>query len=444
MTTRFWSSIVIRQALVSTATMLAAITLIALAARVAVERQQRAASLALIDTDIAGLTDGMMAGGVAEVARRIAERTQLTIMTAAHYRLIDARGAGVAGDLAAPVSLDPRRSQVGEIGTTAEPLLARVTRLRGGYNLVVARSLRPAHALVDQLMWLFAFAAIPAAGVSLAVGAMLAHQFGRGVARLNHTFGRFQAGDHAARTALSDGPDELATLAGHVDLHLAQTARLIETQRDISENIAHELRTPLGHLDTRLLRALGLTRDETVANELHRARDAIRSIVSLFETLLDLALSEGRGLDSQRGVTFDLSERIADLAELYVASADEAGLRFTTRITPAVTMRGEAMAMTRAVANLLDNAFKASPPGSHVSIVLTEGPRIVVEDDGPGIAMADRADIFERLRGARPFGTGNGLGLALVRVIAARHGLIARFEDADPGARFILAREGDQ
>ena len=436
------SSIVVRQALVSTIMMLAAIALIALAARIAIERQQRAALLALIDTDIAGLTDGMMTGGPAEVARRIGERIQFDTPADAGYRLTDARGVRLAGNLEGPVLLAAERSQAGEIATRAGPALARATRLRDGHALVVARSLGPSRALVARLMALFGIAAIPAAMVSLIVGALLARRFGRGVVALNDTFGRFQAGEHAARTRLPEGPDEVATLARHVDGHLARTARLIEAQREISDNIAHELRTPLGHLDTRLLHALARTTDGTVEEELHRARDDIRAIVSLFDALLDLALAEG-GAATGGGTTFDLSERIADLTELYLASAEEAGLAFTTRIAPAVTMRGEAMAMTRAVANLLDNAFKFAPAGSHVRLTVTTGPRIVVEDDGPGVPPDERAVMFERLRGSRAAGKGHGLGLALVRVIAARHGLVARFEDADPGARFILEPGAD-
>lgn len=433
------SSIVARQAIASTVTMLVAIGLIALAAAATAERQQERALLALIDTDIAGLTDGMTAGGTAEVARRIKERSEFDTLSGAQYRLADPSGRLLAGQLPAPATLDPARSEWGRIAAPRGPLLARATLLRGGYRLVVARSLAPARALTGRILALFGWAALPAAAVSLVVGAMLARRLGRSVERLNATFEAFEQGEHDRRAGLAGRSDEIATLARHVDHHLAQTARLIETQRGISDNIAHELRTPLGHLDTRLLHMLATTHDEAITRELHEARDDIRTIVSLFEALLDLALAEGHRADGRRTVTFDLSERIADLAELYAASAEESAIDFVARIAPAITMRGEAMAMTRAVANLLDNAFKAAPPGSQIRLLVSEGPRIVVEDNGPGIADAERAEIFERVKGARRFKNGHGLGLALVRVIAIRHGLVASFEDAGPGARFILA-----
>ena len=96
------------------------------------------------------------------------------------------------------------------------------------------------------------------------------------------------------------------------------------------------------------------------------------------------------------------------------------------------------MQMARLIANLLDNAFKYAPAGSRVRLTIGAGPRIVVEDNGPGVAPADRERIFQRFIRSAASGNGHGLGLALVKVIAARHGLAARVEDAAPGARFII------
>ncbi len=439
------SSIVVRQALASTIIMLVAIAALGFISRVVVANQMRANLMATIDTDIAGLTDGMVAGGAGEVGRRIADRAQLGEADGAMYRFTDNVGTTLAGNLG-PVSLDPARSQSGEIaGPDGLHLLARSTRLRGSYVLTVARSLAGRDALIARLTALFLAAALPAALLSLIGAGLVARHFGRRVEVLNNAFGRFEAGERSARAALPRGRDELATLGAHIDMHLARIETLVETQREISDNIAHELRTPLGHLDARLLRALALDPDDAVQQELSAAREDIRSVVSLFDALLDLALAEAKATTRPGGsgeeITFDLSERIADLTELYAASAEEAGIDFTTRIAPAVMMRGEPMAMTRVAANLLDNALKFVPAGSHVRLTLSPGPQIVVEDDGPGVDPADRDLIFRRFRGARGAVRGHGLGLALVRVIAVRHGLIARFEDAQPGARFIIAPE---
>lgn len=433
-----WSSAVVRQAVTSTLLMLAAIALIAFGARIVTERQQRSAMIATIDTDIAGLIDGMARGGPAEVADRIADRIAFTGRDGAQYRLANAQGARIVGNLPDGVALDPLRSQSGVVATPFGPALARATRLHGGYTLTVARSLRPDRAAVDRLMTLFALASIPAALSSILAGAWSARRFGRELAGLNHVFRRFEAGDQSVRAGLNRS-DELGRLSTYIDSHLARIGSLMSTQRQISENIAHELRTPLGHLDGRLLTMMSRNKDPAVEEDLHAARADIRSIVSLFDTLLDLAMAEAGDGDGANAAMFDLSEQMVGLVELYGPSAEEAGLEFTARITPAVTMRGEPMAMTRAVANLLDNAFKFTGAGSHVRLTVTQGPRIVVEDDGPGIATHLRDSVFERFRGSRASGQGHGLGLALVKVIAIRHGLVPRFEDALPGARFVLA-----
>lgn len=440
------SSIVARQALASTLVMLVAIAALGIVATGVVERQLRSNLLATIDTDLTGLTDGMVTGGGAEVMRRIADRTAFAAGPAeAFYWFGDDHGQRIAGNLVQRPPLDAARSEAADGQIGARPVLLRATRFRGGFTLVVGRSLAPVQVVTRRLSHMFLIAALPSALISLLVGALVARRFGVRVATLNRTFARFEAGERSARTDFTSDRDELGALAAHVDDHLAHTERLLTAQREISDNIAHELRTPLTHLDARLLRAIAAGGSVAVMQELHDARDDIRSIVSLFDALLDLALAESRDGIALERTTFDLSERIGDLAELYSASAEEAGLDFSVMIAPAVTMEGEPMAITRAVANLLDNAFKFAPAGAHVRLTVAPGPRIVVEDNGPGIAAADRATIFQRFRRSHApvKGRGHGLGLALVRVLVARHGLTARYEDALPGARFILA-PGDE
>ena len=436
-------SIVVDQALVSTAVMLIAILLLGIAAIKTVSQQERTALSNTIDTDIAGLVDVLAQGGPAELARRINDRTAFaaTGSPAAYYRLTNAKSGLLTGNLGRPPAVDASVSPLTAISVEGDDVLIRTTRLRGGYVLIVGRSLAPTTAVLDGLARLFLLAAIPAALLSFFTGPLLARRLQRRIASVNTTFAQFERGDLSARTAMSAGGEEIGKLAAYVDRHLANIEKLLKSQREITDNIAHELRTPLVHLDTRLLRALSASDEGPVSEELHDARADVRSIVSLFDTLLDLALAESRGGLGSNMVDFDLSECAADIAELYSASAEDHGLEFTTRLTPDVNMRGEAMSMARLIANLLDNAFKYVPSGGHVRLTVATGPRIVVDDDGPGIPNGLRDRVFQRFNQARTGGEGHGLGLALVRVIAARHGLIARYEDASPGARFIVEKE---
>ncbi len=435
-------SVAVRQALLSTMVTLIAVVFLAIAAGFAIERSIVADLQQTIDTDIVGLADIMANGGQAELRLRISDRTILLPGAAplAYYGLADARGARLAGNLTVPQRLDADHSQAAEIQRGEDRVLVRATRLRGGLTLVVGRSLRGIEALQRQVEIDFMIVGSLAVFATLVAGFAVAARLRGRVEALTQTFARFERGDFAARSAMALGRDELAQLAGQVDAHLDWTARLLASQREISDNIAHELRTPLVHLDTRLLSALAHNSDNAVASELHLARSDIRSIVSLFDALLDLTLAE-TGDVAAGTASFDLGEVAADLAELYAASAEEAGLDFKARITPGVVMRGEQMAITRMIANLLDNAFKYVPAGSKIRLIVTDGPRIVVEDNGAGIAAADADQIFLRFRRAATPETGHGLGLALVKIIATRHGLMARVEDAQPGARFIIEND---
>ena len=434
------ASIAVRQTLISTTIVLCAVLGFAVVAIGTTAASMRADLLRTIDTDIVGLADVMAGGGITDLRLRIDDRLALAPSggPAALYRLTDQVGTRLAGNLGPIPPLDAARSAVGEASTPEGLALLRATRLRGGLVLVVGRSLAPLTALIAHLEWILALSALATLAAALTVGLFAAGRLGTRVARLNDAFDRFDAGDFAARAAPRRGGDELAQLGQHVDAHLDRIEQLFRAQRQISDDIAHELRTPLVHLDTRLLDALERNHDPAVAASLDRARADVRSVVSLFDALLDIAMTESAGGGMTAGTRIDLSDVASDLAELYAPSAEEAGIDFVRRIAPGVEMRGEAMQITRLIANLLDNAFKYSPSGSRVRLTVATGPRLVVEDNGPGVALADREAIFERFRRSTATGNGHGLGLALVRVIAVRHGLTARVEDAAPGARFIV------
>jgi signal transduction histidine kinase len=179
---------------------------------------------------------------------------------------------------------------------------------------------------------------------------------------------------------------------------------------------------------------------------LGRARGDIRRITTMLDSLLDIAASEANRGNAEGLAPFDLSAVASDMAELYRSSIEEAGLNLVTSIAPSVTMCGEAMQIGRLLANLLDNAVKYVPAGGTISLTVQEGPRVVVSDDGPGIAAELRADVFDRFRRGRDAGqtSGHGLGLALARAIALRHDLVLTLGESSVGCRFELAREDDR
>lgn len=439
---RLFSSIALRQAAATAVVVLLAVAALAIATLVGVERTNYATTLRTIDTDLAGLVDVAVQGGPGEVAHRIEDRLAVISKSdeQAHYLLRSDTGKRLAGDMVETPDVDAATSESDDVMVDGERLLVRATRLKPGVSLYVGRSLVPVERAEAELRRRLAYAGAAAVLGALLVGLVTAWRLGRRARALNEVFRRFQEGDQAARAG-PQGRDEFGELAANVDAHLGQIAQLLSVQREISSNIAHELRTPLAHLDTRLRRTLERTEDAITRDALERARDDIRSIVSLFDALLDIALGEAADAGA-RGVV-DLSEVAGDLADLYRASAEEAGLTFTADIAPGVRLRGERMQLTRLIANLLDNAIKFVPAGAAVRLTVAPGPVVVVEDSGPGVAPGDRDLIFRRFGRARSGANGHGLGLALVKVIATRHGLTARCEDAAPGARFIVAPAGE-
>lgn len=398
-----------------------------------------------VDTDLAGLADIYVSGGVAELKARIGDRLAMSREDGERswYLLTDPSGRRLAGNLDRwPVIA----SEVSEARFVTLPggdrMFARATLFSTGARLLVGRSNYRGQALLARLALAFAVAGAGIALFSLAAGHFAARRLRGRVEAVNAVFAAVRSGRIAARAPGAGNADELAELATNTNAMLDQVERLVEAQRSVSDQTAHEIRTPLMHLDTRILRAMEATQDDALLRTLDQSRAEIRSVVRLLDSLLDIAGTQAMRGDARGLVDANLSHIAESLADLYGASAEELGIGFHARIAPDVHYRADPMQMTRLMSNLLDNAFKYVPSGGTVILELASGPRIVVQDDGPGIPPADRDRVFERyvrLDGAQ--GGGHGLGLSLARAIAERHGLSLHVGDGAPGARFVLQPE---
>lgn len=398
-----------------------------------------------VDTDLAGLADIYLSSDVSELRARIADRLAMNREDGERswYLLTDPAGRRLAGNLDRwPVIA----SEVSEARYITLPdgdrMFARATQLGTGARLLVGRSSYRGQALLGRLAAAFAVAGAGIALLSLVAGHFAARRLRARVEVVNATFAAVRAGRIAARAPGAGGNDELAELATNTNVMLDQVERLVEAQRAVSDQTAHEIRTPLMHLDTRILKAMESTQDVALLRTLDQSRAEIRGVVRLLDSLLDIAGTQAMRGDPRGLAEVDLSDIAESLADLYGASAEDMGIGFHARIAPGVRSRADPMQITRLMSNLLDNAFKYVPTGGSIILELAPGPRIVVQDNGPGIPAAERARVFERyvrLDGAR--GGGHGLGLALARAIAERHILSLHVEDAAPGARFVLQPE---
>jgi two-component system sensor histidine kinase MprB len=290
------------------------------------------------------------------------------------------------------------------------------------------------HALSSQLLLL---AVIAAAGVALAalLGILVARTALAPVARFTRRTETIAAHPEKLEQRLEvEGDDELARLARTFNATLAALERSVESQRNLVADASHELRTPIASIRANLQ----LLRDEARLSPADRAAlrsDMIEELDELTGLVADV-VELARG-SKPTGVPGDvqLDAVVAELAERTGRRAPE--LTVTTDLQPAL-VRGEPERIARAVANLLDNARKWSPPGGLIEVVLHDGV-VSVRDHGPGFKGEDLPFVFDRFHRAREARSkpGSGLGLAIVRQAAEAHGGFARASNAPDGGALL-------
>lgn len=404
--------------------------------RVALERA--------LQLDLAGIADIYAGGGVKELSKRIHDRLayQPREGSRVHYLLIDQSGRRLAGDIERWPALEIGTTQSTEIFVHGKPALARSTRLGPGLQLLIALEHREIQALLRQLAFVFLMGGVLAM-LAVALGGWMAAR--RLAGRIEKINAAFRQPDETALEELTLGtnnPDEIDELASHSANALARLRQLVSSQREVTDHVAHEIRTPLMHLDNRLAKTLAAP-DVEISARIADARTEIHGIIRMLESLLDIAATEARRGDHQGLEPVDLSAIATHLGELYADAAEDSGHHLTLDIEPGVVIRGEEMPLTRLVTNLLDNAFKFVPRGGTVLLRLRPGPELTVSDNGPGIAADQRERIFEKFgRGGSSLGKdGAGLGLALCRAIAERHHLKITLASDERGSCFTVSPE---
>ncbi|GIX09741.1 HAMP domain-containing sensor histidine kinase [Elioraea sp.] len=387
-----------------------------------------------LDIAIAGEAEGFAreyeALGLGELAASVEaySRRRGPLMVA----LLGPSGQTVAGRMPAA----PRRLQGFAdmaVPETGQRLRALGAVLPGGFNLILATDLAPAEEAARALAWTLPIAGGSAALLALALGFLAARGLERRLARATDAAQRIMDGDLSHRLPLGGRGDEFDRLTGAINLLLARIEALVTAQRQVTDDIAHDLRSPLARLRQTLEGALARPRDAAEdARVLEGALAELDTVLATFAALLRIARAEAAGREGFARV--DLSALAAGLAEAYGPVAEEAGRRFETRIAPGITAEGDAMLLRQAIANLLDNALAHGGPT--ITLELRAGPMVTVTDDGPGIPVAEREAVVRRFyrRDASRGTPGAGLGLALVAATAKRHGGRFRLADGPDGA----------
>ncbi|MEF2147861.1 sensor histidine kinase [Aquilutibacter rugosus] len=437
----FFRSIAWRLALAAMAlVMLSTLSLYALTAS-SVRTQALQSVESNVNTDMAGLADLYAAGGKDELMRRIAERLQYANPNdRAVYRL-DENGRQLVGNLEQWPPLDARRSEFGTLDDRhGHEISGRVTQLSPELRLFVGRQMQDLQSTLGALRRTFLLAGIGVSLMALLLGYWRSRRLADRLDRIEELHLRAARGEPAIANAMSEHGDELDVLGHRTQTMLQRQVDLVNRYRESSEHAAHEIRSPLLHLDTKLHRVLEQSADPRVQETLAQGRADIRSIVRLLESLLDISAAQAHLGDISDFESVDLSALVLRMVEIYADTAEDQGYSLQAQIQPDLFIYGNALQLERIVSNLLDNALKFSPAGSRIEIKLSQGPRLLVADDGPGVPKEMRRRIFERFgRSDDVVAKGHGLGLPLAQAFAARHGLQIRLLDTEHGASFEMA-----
>lgn len=312
--------------------------------------------------------------------------------------------------------------------------------LTGGFRLLVGRDMKEVNAIESTIRSTLLWALGITGFFGVAGGVWISRNVVRRLEVINRTSREIMSGDLTRRIPMQGSRDELDDLAGNLNQMLEQIERLMMGMREVADNIAHDLRTPLNRLRNKLEGALmgNTSRDEQMT-ALESAISEADGLISTFNSLLLIAEAE-TGAHRDTLELMDLSEVIHDIADLYEPAAEDRGVTLRFVAPSRITVRGNRSLLARAAANLVENALKYTPQGGSVTVSTGINPRddrptFSVRDSGPGIPEADRERVLDRfVRLERSRNTpGSGLGLSLVAAVARMHDAEIALEDAKPG-----------
>jgi hypothetical protein len=320
----------------------------------------------------------------------------------------------------------------------------RVFTVAQGFYLLVARDVDERRALESLFRTALVSGAVLMLVLGLAGGVLISRNFLARLDVINRTSRQIMGGDLSRRVPVTPADDEFDDLSGNLNRMLDRIERLLHGMREVSDNVAHDLRSPLNRLRNRLeLAAMRQAPESETARDFEAAVQETDRLIGTFNALLLIAEAEA-GSVRETMHDFSLGEVIEGIGELYGPLAEEKSLRFSVRKSPdAAIIHGNHNLISQALANLVDNAIKYSPAGGTVVVSLEnhpEGPSLVVADDGPGIPLEDRERVterFVRLESSRN-SSGTGLGLSLVAAVARLHEAELNFDDNRPGLRAML------
>lgn len=366
------------------------------------------------------------------------------------YGLFTPEGRWVAGnvpDLPQGLHADGSIHHVDQFSTSLQtrPIPARVlvVHLDTGSFLLLGHDVQQLVEFGDIMKWAFFWGGTLTIMLGLAFGLGLSFRPLRRIEQIQHACELIMRGNFRQRLPVTRHRDELDMLAAIVNRMLDEIERLMSEAKNVGDNIAHDLRTPLTRLRAVLYRVHQQLSDAPVQRPMvEQAIAEVDSLLLRFRALLRISEIENH----QRRAGFKsvrLQEIIEQAASFFEPLAEEKSIRLSVTAEDVEPIHGDGELLFEAISNLLDNAIKFTPGGGQVVVRLArgeKGPQIDIVDSGPGIGEGERAAVLSRFyRGSSKLQTpGYGLGLSIVVAVAALHDFKFELGDANPGTRATL------
>jgi signal transduction histidine kinase len=411
-----------------------------------------------VDAEITGLAEQYRQGGIRRLVFIVDARSRrpgsslYLVTTPAGEALAGNVGSLSAGILHTSGWIETAYRRLDDPDGSGHHALVRVFQLPAGFRVLVGRDLEERERLNEVVLaagrWSLAIVIV----LGVAGGLFVTRRVLKRVDAMTETTRKIMEGDLTGRLPIAGTGDELDRLAGNLNDMLERIEALMHGLKEMSDNIAHDLKTPLTRLRNRCEEALRLAEDESqYRTALESTIEESEALIRTFNALLMIARAEsGQARDGMSDV--DAAEIARGVGELYEPLADERGIQLRVEAPAAAPVHGNRELISQALANLVDNAIKYGARnridmnGVEPEIVIKavpDGERILltVADAGHGIPEVDRGravERFVRLEQSRSQ-PGSGLGLSLASAVARLHGGELKLEDNEPGLRSVIS-----
>jgi signal transduction histidine kinase len=398
---------------------------------------------ARILAESSALNDLYKSNGLAAVRKTIETRQGHRLFLGLEYGLFDAHGKLIYGTVP-PTLPKPGWSDVSGPPDGDEPpgedehMTVYTTPLTSGETLVVGDDLQGREEFDEAILRTFALGLLLSITLAAIGGAIVSAVFLRRVDTITRAAETIIQGDIGHRIALRGTGDDLDNLSATLNRMLDRISTLMEAMRQVTNDIAHDLRTPIGRLRQSLDEARRSPATETeLRGAMEHAIGQTDSILDTFAALLRIAQIEA-GSRKAGFTDINVSELAEGIAQTFAPAADDAGKTLRSNIAKDVHGRGDPELLTQLIVNLIENGLTHTPAGAVITLGVEQvdrGAVITVADNGPGIAASDRDRVFRRFyRLDQSRGTGgSGLGLSLVAAIAELHDAKLTLSDNAPG-----------